>query len=99
MLMIAVHALWQSNIDYAQPQIYLAIIVVLLVVRLPPVMNGLLKLTEGGGSAPQGAAGGCLSDFSSRYRLAFLSAVCLLTSRPRLSVLWLERQEWADVAG
>jgi sulfoxide reductase heme-binding subunit YedZ len=44
MLMIAVHALWQSNIDYAQPQIYLGIIVLLLLVRLPPVMNGLLKL-------------------------------------------------------
>jgi sulfoxide reductase heme-binding subunit YedZ len=46
MLMIAVHALWQSNIDYAQPQIYLAIIVVLLVVRAPPVMNGLIRLTR-----------------------------------------------------
>jgi sulfoxide reductase heme-binding subunit YedZ len=46
MLMIAVHALWQSNIDYAQPRVYLAIIAVLLVVRLPPVMNALLKLTR-----------------------------------------------------
>jgi sulfoxide reductase heme-binding subunit YedZ len=45
MLMIAVHALWQSNIDYTQPQIYLAIIALLLAVRLPPVMNGLLRLT------------------------------------------------------
>jgi sulfoxide reductase heme-binding subunit YedZ len=44
MLMVAVHALWQSNIDYTQPQIYLGIIVLLLLVRLPPVMNGLLKL-------------------------------------------------------
>ena len=46
MLMIAVHALWQSNIDYAQPQIYLGVIAVLLLIRLPPVMNGLLKLTR-----------------------------------------------------
>jgi sulfoxide reductase heme-binding subunit YedZ len=46
MLMIAVHALWQSNIDYTQPQIYLAVIVLLLAVRLPPVMNRLLKLTR-----------------------------------------------------
>jgi sulfoxide reductase heme-binding subunit YedZ len=45
MLMIAVHALWQTNIDYTQPLIYLAIIAVLLTVRLPPVMNGLLRLT------------------------------------------------------
>ena len=44
MLMVAVHALWQSNIDYAQPQIYLGSIVLLLLLRLPPVMNGLLKL-------------------------------------------------------
>ena len=47
MLMIPVHALWQSNIDYTQPQIYLAIIAALLVVSLPPVMNGLLRLTRG----------------------------------------------------
>jgi len=46
MLMIAVHALWQTNIDYTQPQIYLAIIVLLLLVRAPPVMNVLLKLTR-----------------------------------------------------
>ena len=46
MLMIAVHALWQSNIDYTQPQIYLAIVAVLLAVRLPPVMNGLLRLSR-----------------------------------------------------
>ena len=45
MLMIAVHALWQTNIDYAQPRIYLAIVAILLAVRLPPVMNGLLRLT------------------------------------------------------
>jgi sulfoxide reductase heme-binding subunit YedZ len=46
MLMIAVHALWQSNIDYTQPQIYLAIIALLLAIRLRPVMNLLLKLTR-----------------------------------------------------
>jgi sulfoxide reductase heme-binding subunit YedZ len=46
MLMIAVHALWQSNIDYTQPQIYLTIIAVLLAVRTRPVMNLLLKLTH-----------------------------------------------------
>jgi DMSO/TMAO reductase YedYZ heme-binding membrane subunit len=46
MLMIAVHALWQSNIDYTQPWIYLGIIVALLIVRLPPVMNVLLRLTR-----------------------------------------------------
>jgi methionine sulfoxide reductase heme-binding subunit len=45
MLMISIHALWQSNIDYTQPQIYLAIIIGLLLVRLPPVMNFLLKLS------------------------------------------------------
>ena len=45
MLMIAVHALWQNNIDYTQPRIYLAVIVLLLAVRLPPVMNALLRLT------------------------------------------------------
>lgn len=45
MLMISVHALWQTNIDYTQPQIYLGLIVLLLIVRVPPVMNGLLKLT------------------------------------------------------
>ena len=45
MLMVCVHALWQSNIDYAQPQIYLAIVALLLIVRLPPVMNSLLRLT------------------------------------------------------
>jgi DMSO/TMAO reductase YedYZ heme-binding membrane subunit len=37
--------LWQTNIDYTQPQIYLAIVALLLAVRLPPVMNGLLRLT------------------------------------------------------
>jgi sulfoxide reductase heme-binding subunit YedZ len=46
MLLIAVHALWQSNIDYTQPRIYLAIIVLLLLARLPPVMNFLLKPTR-----------------------------------------------------
>jgi sulfoxide reductase heme-binding subunit YedZ len=55
MLMISVHALWQSNIDYTQPGLYLAIIVVLLLVRLPAVMNLLLKLTRrprAGAAAP-----------------------------------------------
>ena len=46
LLAFPVHALWQSNIDYAQPQIYLAIIVLLLLVRLPPVMTMLLRLTK-----------------------------------------------------
>ena len=46
MLMIAVHALWQSNIDYAQPGLYLAAIALLLVIRLPPVMAWLLKATR-----------------------------------------------------
>jgi sulfoxide reductase heme-binding subunit YedZ len=45
MLMIAVHGLWQTNIDYTQPQIYLGVITLLLIVRLPPVMNGMLKVT------------------------------------------------------
>jgi sulfoxide reductase heme-binding subunit YedZ len=44
MLMVSLHALWQSNIDYTQPQIYLSIVVLLLVVRLPPVMNGLMTV-------------------------------------------------------
>lgn len=52
MLMIAVHALWQTNIDYTQPQIYLGIIMLLLVVRAPPVMNRLLRLTAGRRLAP-----------------------------------------------
>jgi sulfoxide reductase heme-binding subunit YedZ len=45
MLMIGVHAIWQSNIDYAQPGIYLGIIALLLIVRLPPVMVALMRLT------------------------------------------------------
>lgn len=45
MLMISIHSLWQTNIDYTQPQIYLGVIVLLLMVRLPPVMNRLLRLT------------------------------------------------------
>jgi sulfoxide reductase heme-binding subunit YedZ len=45
MLLIAIHGLWQSNIDYTLPQIHLAAIVLLLIVRLPWVMSGLLKLT------------------------------------------------------
>jgi sulfoxide reductase heme-binding subunit YedZ len=52
MLMAAVHALWQSNIDYAQPGIYLGLILLLLVVRLPPVMNALLRLTDWRRAAP-----------------------------------------------
>lgn len=44
MLILAVHALWQSNIDYTQPAIYLGFILLLLIVRLPPVMNALLRL-------------------------------------------------------
>ncbi len=47
MLMGAVHGLWQNNIDYLQPSIYLAIIAVLLVVRIPPVMRALMKLGPG----------------------------------------------------
>jgi sulfoxide reductase heme-binding subunit YedZ len=45
MLLIGVHGIWQSNIDYTLPAIHLAVIVLLLIVRLPPVMNGLVKLT------------------------------------------------------
>ena len=45
MLMITVHALWQTNIDYAQPCVYLTIVALLLAIRLPPVMNVLLKLS------------------------------------------------------
>jgi sulfoxide reductase heme-binding subunit YedZ len=45
MLMIGVHGLWQSNIDYTLPSFHLAVIGLLLLVRAPPVMNGLLKLT------------------------------------------------------
>lgn len=56
MVMIAVHALWQSNIDYTQPQIYLGIIALLLLVRLPPVMNRLLKLTARRPPKPAAAA-------------------------------------------
>ncbi len=43
MLIAGVHGLWQNNIDHAQPAIYLALVVVLLVVRLPPVMQTLLS--------------------------------------------------------
>lgn len=56
MLMICIHALWQSNIDYAQPLIYLGLVVLLLVVRLPPVMNGLLKLTAARRAAVRASA-------------------------------------------
>jgi len=45
MLLIGIHGLWQTNIDYALPAIHLAVIVLLLIVRLPWVLNGLLKLT------------------------------------------------------
>jgi sulfoxide reductase heme-binding subunit YedZ len=44
-LVMAVHALWQNNIDYVQPGIYLALIVLLLIVRLPPVMQASMRLT------------------------------------------------------
>lgn len=47
MLMIGVHALWQTNIDYAQPSIYLGVIVLLLLARLPPVMGALIRLAGG----------------------------------------------------
>lgn len=53
MLMIGVHAIWQSNIDYAQPAIYLALIAALLIVRLPPAMDALMRLTAG--RRPRGA--------------------------------------------
>ena len=57
MLMIAVHAIWQSNIDYAQPSIYLGIIALLLIVRLPPVMGALMRLTaRRRASAPEAPA-------------------------------------------
>ena len=60
MLMGAVHGLWQSNIDYLQPSIYLGIVALLLVVRIPPVMRALMKLNPGkrrvrGARAAQGA--------------------------------------------
>lgn len=47
MLMAAVHGLWQSNIDYLQPSIYLGIIVLLLMVRIPPVMRALTGRCQG----------------------------------------------------
>jgi sulfoxide reductase heme-binding subunit YedZ len=47
MVMAAAHGLWQSNIDYLQPSIYLGVIVVLLAVRVPPVMRALMKLGPG----------------------------------------------------
>lgn len=47
MLMGAVHGLWQSNIDYLQPSIYLGLVVLLLVVRIPPVMRMLMTLNPG----------------------------------------------------
>ena len=42
-----VHGLWQNNIDYLQPSIYLALIAALLLVRVPPVMQGLMTLGAG----------------------------------------------------
>ena len=47
MLMLCVHALWQSNIDYAQPAAYLGLVLLLLLLRAPRVINGLLRLTSG----------------------------------------------------
>jgi sulfoxide reductase heme-binding subunit YedZ len=45
MLMGAVHGLWQSNIDYLQPAIYLGMVVLLLIVRIRPVMLWLMALS------------------------------------------------------
>lgn len=41
MILISVHALWQASIDHTQPAIYMALIAMLLIVRLPPVMRVL----------------------------------------------------------
>ena len=53
MLIGAVHALWQNNIDYLEPSLYLTAVAVLLIVRVPPVMNGLIKLTAPRRRRPQ----------------------------------------------
>lgn len=47
MILIAVHALWQSSIDHTQPAIYMALIALLLIVRLPPVMRVLAGRGKG----------------------------------------------------
>ena len=46
-LIAAVHGVWQNNIDYLQPSLYLGLTVLLLAVRVPPVMRGLMALTGG----------------------------------------------------
>jgi sulfoxide reductase heme-binding subunit YedZ len=43
MVLASVHALWQNSIDHTQPAIYMAVIAGLLIVRLPPVMRGLMN--------------------------------------------------------
>jgi sulfoxide reductase heme-binding subunit YedZ len=45
MLIGAVHGLWQNNIDYLQPSLYLAAVVLLLIARIRPVMNALVRAT------------------------------------------------------
>jgi sulfoxide reductase heme-binding subunit YedZ len=56
LLLAGVHGLWQSNIDYAQPAIYLALTVLLLIVRLPWVMGALLRRTPSRRRVPAPAA-------------------------------------------
>jgi sulfoxide reductase heme-binding subunit YedZ len=43
MALIGVHGLWQNSIDHTQPAIYLALIALLLLVRVPPVMRALMR--------------------------------------------------------
>ncbi len=44
MILAGVHGVWQNSIDYLQPSLYLALIALLLIVRLPPVMEALIRL-------------------------------------------------------
>jgi sulfoxide reductase heme-binding subunit YedZ len=43
MVLVSIHAIWQSSIDHTQPAIYMALIVGLLIVRIPPVMRALTR--------------------------------------------------------
>jgi sulfoxide reductase heme-binding subunit YedZ len=52
MLLIGAHGVWQTNIDYTLPTLHLAVIALLLIVRVPKVMDRLLKLTARRRPAP-----------------------------------------------
>ena len=46
MILISLHGIWQRSIDHRQPAIYVALVGLLLVIRLPPVMRALMARTQ-----------------------------------------------------